>query len=163
MFNRPVHAEQLQSLYTRTLTEWEGVVSATEQQIARELSDGLAQGENPTKVARRISDRIDKIGKTRATDLARTEIIRSHANGSLERFEELGVDEVSGEAEFTAANDRKTCPICRNLDGNVYPIAEAKGLIPQHVRCRCAWKPVVSDTKQFTLNASATDVARTAA
>lgn len=163
MFNRPVHAEQLQSLYTRTLTEWEGIVSATEQQVARELSDGLAQGENPTKIARRISDRVDKIGKTRATTLARTEVIRSHSDAALSRYDELGVDEVAGEAEFATAGDERVCPICASLNGSTYTIKEARGLIPVHARCRCSWLPVVSDTKQLTLNASATDIARTAA
>jgi len=163
MFNRPIHSDQLQTLFTRTLTEWEGVVSATEQQIARELSDGLAQGENPTKIARRISDRIDNIGKTRSTTLARTEIIRSHADATLNRYDELSVDEVAGEAEFSTAGDSRVCPICRSLDGNVYTIEAARGLIPVHSRCRCTFLPVVGDTKQLTLNASAHDLARTAA
>jgi SPP1 gp7 family putative phage head morphogenesis protein len=162
-FNRPIHQEQLQTLYTRTFTEWEGVAEATNQQISRELADGLAQGENPTKIARRISDRVDKIGKTRATTLARTEVIRSHADATLNRYEELGVEKVAGEAEFQTAGDSRVCPICAGLNGDVYTLKDARGLIPVHSLCRCAWLPVVGDTKQLTLGANARQKAGTAA
>jgi SPP1 gp7 family putative phage head morphogenesis protein len=150
-FNRPVHQEQLQALFTRNLTEWDGVTSAVGQQASRELTDGLQQGHNPTTIARNITDRVDKIGKKRSTDIARTEIIRSHADATLARYEEYGVDEVAGEAEFVATDDDRTCPICESLDETVMPIEEAKGLVPVHARCRCTFAPVVDRPKQLTL------------
>lgn len=162
-FDMPVHQQQVQNLYTRVLSEWEGIVAAVEQQIGRELADGFAQGEGMQKIAKRISDRIESVGKKRATDLARTEVIRASADGALNRYEQAGVDEVAGEAEFLATDDERTCPICRSLDGNIYTIAEAKGTVPQHVRCRCAWAPVVDQPDQLTLDANARSVARTPA
>jgi SPP1 gp7 family putative phage head morphogenesis protein len=139
----PVHRDQLESLYTRVVSEWDGLTSELNQEIARELADGLDQGENPTDIARSISDRIEKIGKTRATVLSRTEIIRSHAGATLNRYSQAGVDEVIGEAELQTAGDDRVCPICEGLDGNVYSVAEAQGIIPVHPQCRCAWLPVV--------------------
>lgn len=150
----PVHREQLQALYTRNLTEWEGVTSAMNQQVTRELADGLAQGQNPRAIARAISDRVEKIGKKRATDLARTEIIRSHADATLNRYGQAGVEEVVGQAEFTTAGDRRVCPICESLDGNVYSLEEARGLVPVHVRCRCSFLPAVSETSQTRLSSA---------
>lgn len=159
-FNMPVHQQQVQNLYTRVLSEWEGIVAAVEQQVARELANGFAQGDGVYKIAKRISDRIESVGKKRATDLARTEVIRASADGALNRYEQYGVDEVAGEAEFLATDDERTCPICEGLDGNVYTIAEARGLIPQHVRCRCTWSPVVDKSDQLTLDTTGNSVAR---
>ena len=153
-FNRPIHAEQLQTLFTRNFNEWEGVTEAMNQQVSRELTDGLAQGQNPRTIGRNIADRVEKVGKKRATDLARSEVVRSHANATLNRYEELGVKEVAGEAEFSSADDRRVCSICRSLDGNTYLIDDARGIIPQHPRCRCTFVPVISSTQQQTLSAS---------
>jgi SPP1 gp7 family putative phage head morphogenesis protein len=149
--NLPVHREQLQALYTRNLTEWDGITSAMNQQISRELADGLAQGQNPTAIARSISDRVEKVGKKRATDLARTEIIRSHADATLNRYEQAGVTEVVGQAELSTAGDQRVCPICESLDGQTFSLDEARGLVPVHVRCRCRWQPAVTNTKQTQL------------
>lgn len=162
-FNKPVHKQQVQQLYTRVLSEWQGIAAAVEQQVGRALADGFAQGEGMYKIAKRIRDRIGSIGKKRATDLARTEIIRASADGALNRYEDFGVDEVAGEAEFLATDDDRVCPICENLDGNIYLIEKAKGMIPQHVRCRCTWAPVVDRPEQLTLDATGNSIARTVA
>jgi SPP1 gp7 family putative phage head morphogenesis protein len=150
--NLPVHREQLQALYTRNLTEWDGITSAMNQQVSRELADGLAQGQNPTAIAESISDRVEKVGKKRATDLARTEIIRSHADATLNRYEQAGVTEVVGQAELSTAGDQRVCPICESLDGQTFPLDEARGTIPIHTRCRCRWTPAGQQTRQTQLS-----------
>lgn len=161
-FNMPVHKQQVQQLYTRVLSEWEGVVAAVEQQVGRALADGFVQGEGVYKIAKRIRDRIGSIGKKRATDIARTEIIRASADGALNRFQQHGGEKVAGEAEFLATDDDRVCPICENLDGNIYLIENARGLIPQHTNCRCTWVPYISDTSQLELP-TGNSIARTVA
>jgi len=146
IFNTPIHRDALQLLYTRNFQQLEGVTEALNQQISRELADGFAAGENPTDIARRITDRIDKIGKTRATVLARTEVINTHATATLNRYERLGVEEVGAQVEFQTAGDSRVCPICASLEGTVYTIEEARGRIPVHPQCRCAWLPVVNSS-----------------
>lgn len=42
---------------------------------------------------------------------------------------------------FRTAGDFKVCPICDELEDNVYLIKEARGLIPVHPECRCAFVP----------------------
>jgi len=73
--------------------------------------------------------------------VARTEIIRTHAEGQLDAFERLGVTEVGVMAEWITADDERVCPLCKSLDGVVLKVKEARGLLPRHTNCRCAWTP----------------------
>jgi GNAT superfamily N-acetyltransferase len=69
--------------------------------------------------------------------------IRAHAEGQLTALEAAGVEQVSAAAEYDTTGDGKVCPKCRPLDGVVLTVPEARGMIPRHPRCRCAWKPAV--------------------
>ena len=74
--------------------------------------------------------------------IARTEVIAAHAEGQLDAYSVLGVKQVKVQAEWLTAGDDLVCPLCADLDGEVMSIDEARGLIPRHPLCRCAWKPV---------------------
>ena len=129
----PVHRDQLEALFTRNLTALEGMTDATATQMRRELAEGLAGGESPTAIKDRLADRIDKIGKTRAETIARTEIQHSHNRARATEYERAGVDQV----DIVIAND--ACPECQALKaGAPYPIEKAGGLLPLHPSCRCA-------------------------
>ncbi len=145
LFSRPIHAETLSRLYQRNFRELEGISAKVGQEVSRELTNGLAQGWNPRKTARELNDRVDSIGLTRSRTLARTETIHAHSEAALDRYEgQLGEGaQVTGEAEIITADDRRVCPICEGLEGKVYSISEARGVIPVHPNCRCAWLPVV--------------------
>src|SRR5574340_725973 len=65
-FNQPFHAERVALIYTRAFNELQGITDAMDQQISRVLSQGLVEGRNPREIARMITDRVDKIGITRA-------------------------------------------------------------------------------------------------
>lgn len=150
-FNRPVHADRLGLIYTRTFSELEGITKTMDQQISRVLSLGIGEGRGPMDIARQIVDRVDKIGITRARTLARTEIISAHADATLNSYEEAGIEGVKLEAEFSTAGDNDVCPECEALEGNIYSIAESRGIIPVHPNCRCAWLPVVADARGVRL------------
>ena len=144
VFRKPVHRDKLQLLYTRNFQALEGITDAVDKEVSRVLTQGLAEGVNPREAARRITDRVDKIGKTRATTLARTEIINAHSEATLDRFERMDVDEVGVKAEWQTAGDSRVCPICASLEGSTFTIDEARGKLPAHPRCRCAFLPVVN-------------------
>lgn len=147
--NSPVHIDKIQMLYTRVFEELEGITAEMSRQIARELADGLIAGENPNKIARRINKRIDAIGITRARMLARTEIIRSHSEGTLNMFELAGIEEVELQAEFLTAGDERVCPICDSMAGKIYELKDAHGVIPVHPNCRCTWLPYDPEIKEL--------------
>lgn len=140
-FNQPLHADRAGLLFTRNFEELEGITNAMSQAISRTLAQGMIEGRSPREIARQISKRVDGIGKVRADLLARTEIIRAHAEATLNEYETHGARSVAIEAEFSTAGDARVCPQCASLEGKVFSITAARGLIPQHPRCRCAWIP----------------------
>lgn len=140
-FNRPIHAERLARIYQRSFKDLEGITKEMDKQISRTLAMGLADGKSPRAIARELADRVDAIGITRARTLARTEIVATHADANLSAFEEAGVEGVDVEAEWSTASD--PCPICEDLKNSTYTIKEARGLLPAHPNCRCAWTPRV--------------------
>ena len=143
VFNQPVHQEKAQTLFTRNFRELRGVTEAVDQQVSRELSQALVEGVNPREAADRITDRVDAIGKTRATTLARTELLNSHNEAFLTRTEQiLGPDaEVEVLAEIITTADNRTCDICEPRHGETMTIKEARSDGPPwHPNCRCSYR-----------------------
>lgn len=139
----PIHIERVKLVALRTFEDLEGITDVMARQISRELSQGLAEGKSPREIARSLAGRVDKIGKTRAETLARTEVIHAHAEGTLTEFEQFGVAGVDMGVEFHTAGD--PCPECaakRDSIGILKP-SEARGIIPVHPRCRCVWLPAL--------------------
>ncbi len=150
-FSRSIHGNTLKSLYTRTFNALEGITQEMDTQISRVLADGLARGDNPLKIAEVINNRVDKIGITRARILARTEIVRAHADAQLNMFEEVGVQDVGIIAEFLTAGDSRVCPICAALEGEKYTVKNAHGVIPVHPNCRCVFITEINNAKQINV------------
>lgn len=143
VFNAPVHRETVRSIYLRAYDALEGITSAVDQEISRELAQGFVEGVGPRELASRLNERVDSIGITRARTMARTEVIRAANESTLDRLESVGIDEVTGQVEHLTAQDSRVCPTCRALGGSTYSIDEARGRIPVHPSCRCTWVPVV--------------------
>jgi SPP1 gp7 family putative phage head morphogenesis protein len=106
------------------------------------IQEGLLDGESPQAIARDLEEELD-IGRARARTIARTETIGAHADATLDAFEEAGVEGVEAEVEFATAGDNRVCPQCEELEGQTFTIADARGVIPVHPNCRCAWLPVI--------------------
>jgi SPP1 gp7 family putative phage head morphogenesis protein len=139
-FNRPVAVEKVQLLAGRSFDELENITSDMATRMTRSLTDGLVRGAAPREIARDLDDDLG-IGLNRARTIARTEIIRAHAEGQLMALEEMGVEEVGVAVEWATAGDEKVCELCAPLEGVVLKIEEAKGLLPRHPNCRCAFLP----------------------
>lgn len=150
-FHRPVHADRAGMLYIRAFEDLRGVTTAMSTEMSRVLSEGIIEGQGPHTIARRLTDRVDKIGITRAKVLARTEVIRAHAEATLNTYEEAGVAGVRNRAEFSTSGDERVCPQCAVMEGREFSLQEARGIIPVHPNCRCAWIPVVVDARRLAL------------
>ena len=155
----PFHMDRVGLLFTRTYGDLKGITQAMESQISRVLSQGMADGDGPRVLARKLIATIDGRGAgtlgihdtlgrfipatQRAEMLARTEIIRSFSEAQLQEFKTWGVVGVNVLAEFVNAG-YNVCPICLALtikykDG--ISIDKASGIIPVHPNCRCCWIP----------------------
>lgn len=162
---QPFHVDRVGLLYTRTFNELRGITSAMDQQISRILSQGIADGRSPGVLARMLNYAISRKGSTlglpisyinprtgrlveyfmaperRAEILARTETIRAHAEAQLQEYDNWGVEGVTVKAEWITAGDNRVCNQCASLEGSVFTLEEARGMLPLHAQCRCAWVP----------------------
>ena len=147
-FGSPEVLAKIELLSTRSFTELQGITAAMDQQMSRVLAEGLSQGWGIKKIAKSLTDNVSKMNRTRANVLARTEIIRAHAEGQLDSYERLGVKELRLMAEWSTAGDERVCPECGELEGVVMTVEEARGLVPRHPNCRCMWIPASKDRKE---------------
>lgn len=163
--DRPIHQSALRELFVRVYENLESVKDNLADEVRDELLEGFSEGEGPSRIADRLTDRIDSIGKHRATMIARSEVINAHTESSLNRVDEIQ-DDVPEDSVLTvshtswdAAMDSRTCPLCRALNGvrldteemrnnTVDVVSELPGEIsqvgqtfrlapPAHVNCRC--------------------------
>lgn len=147
-FQIPERVSKAKLLATRVFEELNGVTTQMSVRMGRVLADGILRGDNPRTIARTMAADITGISRKRALVIARTEIIHAQAEGQLDAFEDLGVDEVGADVEWSTAGDDRVCPLCEELEGVVMSIEDARGLLPRHPNCRCAWIPALRDRKE---------------
>lgn len=154
LVSRPIHRSELQTLYTRCYENLSEVTEDLAQEMREELLEGFREGENPTKIARRLNDRVNSVGKWRSTLIARSEVMNAHTSGTVSRMREINRDadfEIAGShGEFDAAiGQERTCDFCRRLNGTpLKPSELASGTVrfrgdiyrlgpPAHIQGRC--------------------------
>ncbi len=146
-FNAPEMLSKVELLHTRSFDDLKDITSTMSKDMNRILADGMANGKGPREMARELRKGVSGLEKKRAMTIARTEIIHAHAEGQLDGFEELGVEEVGLMAEILTAGDTRVCPQCQGESGNVYTVKAARGMIPFHPNCRCAYIPSLEVTR----------------
>ncbi len=154
----PIHIDRLGLLYTRTFTDLKGITEVMDSYISRILAQGLADGDNPLLLARKMVSVINGQGvgdlaitntlgkfvsaKVRVEGLARTEVIRAHNAATIQEYRNWGVAGVNVVAEVVTAGDDKVCSVCNALAANgPYTLDEAEKLLPAHTNCRCCFIP----------------------
>lgn len=140
-FSGAVAQSKLNLIGTRAFTQLKGITAEMDKEMTRILTNGLASGHGAKKIARDMTKAISGLEKKRALVIARTEIVYAHNEGQLDSFEAMNVQNVGVMAEWSTAGDDLVCPLCSPLDGVVLTVREARGIIPRHPNCRCAWIP----------------------
>jgi len=157
----PVHINMLGLIYTRAYSDLQGITNAMDAMISRILAQGLADGDGPALLARKLVAAIkeanlgelglvDTLGRTipamrRAEILARTEVIRAHHMAMMQEYRNWGVLGLKVKAEWKTAGDDRVCQKCADLEGNIYTLDEIEGMIPYHPQCRCIALPIILD------------------
>ena len=158
----PFHVDRVGLLYSRTFSELKGITAVMDSQISRILAQGIADGDNPNLLARKLVATIngsgagdlaitDSLGRfmpaqRRAQTMARTEIIRAHHQANMQEYKNWRVQGFKVEAEFVTAGDDRVCEECAGYHGNVYDLKVAENLVPIHPNCRCIVIPAEKNT-----------------
>ena len=153
----PFHIDRVGLLYTRTFSGLKGITAQMDTQISRVLAQGIADGDGPRLLARKLIATIngtgmgdlaitDTLGRfipaaRRAEVLARTEIIRAHHNATIQEYRNWAVEGVRVKAEFVTAGDDRVCDRCNALEREVFTLDRIEGMIPLHPQCRCIALP----------------------
>ncbi len=118
------------------------VTDAQKKAIKRLLIDSLTNGWMMSK----LEDELEEIvgDENKAVMIARTETIRAANEGALLQYGEENVEKVRWLATPSAPGGR-TCRQCLGMNGKIFKLADASGLIPFHVNCRCTYLPVVTN------------------
>lgn len=140
-FGLPTTVSKVELLGLRAFDQLIGITATMSQQLSTHLAIGLASGWSPLKIAREMQKSIGSLSKTRLRTIARTEIINAHAEGQLDSFTLLGIKKLGIMVEWSTAGDELVCPKCAPMEGKTFTIEEARGRIPLHPNCRCAWIP----------------------
>lgn len=128
-------------LLERLQIEIRGLFDSISVQITREISTAFTSTDTISTILENLGNIFSRAVR-RARTLSDTEVVRSHAEGQLDALDQLGVTQVGVLVEWVTAQDDRVCPLCLAMEGRVFPIEEARGLIPLHPNCRCAWVPV---------------------
>lgn len=132
LFTSPFHRRQLETLYSVNLESLKNMSSDMAGKIRQKVGVGLIAGKNPREMARDIAGIMD-ISANRSRMIARTECIRANSEGTLATFRAFGESGVQLQAEWlTAGDDGRRCDTCAEMEGKVFSIEEAHGMIPLH-------------------------------
>jgi SPP1 gp7 family putative phage head morphogenesis protein len=161
----PFHIDRLGLIFSRAFNELKGITAAMDSQISRILAQGLADGDAPALLARKLVSAIngsgmgdlaltDTIGRfipamRRATILARTEIIRAHHVATIQEYRNWGVEGIVVKGEWKTAGDDRVCERCASLEGRIFTLDEIEGMIPFHPQCRCIALPYIEELQKY--------------
>jgi SPP1 gp7 family putative phage head morphogenesis protein len=98
------------------------------------------------KIVASVKGAVTTAGK-RVVSVLQDTATGAHDEGQLDAFESLGYDEVSTVVEWQTADDDRVCPHCKDMEGAIYPIQLARGMLPLHPNCRCCWSPPIQMPK----------------
>lgn len=136
-------SSQLNLLIEKARNELKGLGEGLTTELLREFSDSLSANDSQKDVEKKFNTVFKKY-KDKAILLSGNAVVQGHAWGELDGLKGLGVTHVGVEVEFRTAGDSRVCPLCAALEGQIYPIEEAYGIIPVHIRCRCMFIPAVA-------------------
>lgn len=135
-----------------------GILPDVQMGISQLVTTGLGEGKTMYQIRDEIAGLQDDEGQTvfpqwRATRIARTEVIRAHAQGAKISYQESGV--VRGMRWLDGQT--AACPKCKALHNKTIRLGEkfyndpkfGDGLPPRHPHCRCAVAPVTLEQVKY--------------
>lgn len=135
---------KLSLLMEQAASQFKGVSSQIKQSFSRIVATGIAAGREYEELVGELQDVLE-ISWKKAVRIVNTEIVRIAAEGALDAYASLGVDDLELDVEFTTMEG--ACKVCLGLAArNPYKLSEARGIIPVHPECHCHWVVVSAAT-----------------
>ena len=118
--------------------------------LNRIITDGYTSGKGINIVARMLTTRFDQLATWEAKRIARTEIHNAHNRGTMDKYQEFGVEYTM----WIAADDERTRESHLEINGEIirlgdtysnglkYP-GDTDGPIEEWINCRCSNAPFV--------------------
>jgi SPP1 gp7 family putative phage head morphogenesis protein len=154
-------------IFTQVFSDLNGITKPMDAVMSRILAQGMADGEGPIKLARKIEAAINGTGlgdlgitdefisetiisvRRRSEMIAHTEMMRAYHKSSMQEFKnwrELGIDV---KAEWRTAGDNRVCDFCKALEGKIFTVEEIENMIPLHPECRCIALPYSEELLKY--------------
>ena len=119
---------------------WENT-QLLQQTLNDELVHCVVTGQPTSKLKKLLQERFN-VAYSRSDCLVRTEIAHIQTQAAQQRYQDYGIEEV----QVFVDTDERTCPICKQHEGERYPVG-SKMPVPFHPNCRCCMLPVVNPNK----------------
>lgn len=125
--------------------DWAKLNVQVQDTIRKELAVGITVGENSRVIAKNIDNSLGSqmaLGQRRSVMISRTVTAAAYDQATQSTFITAYNDGLIFGWEWSASGDYRTCRICNELNGQLFPAAEATF---RHPNCRCAMIPVLTD------------------
>ncbi len=139
-----------QKLLNQSFTASERTMNRVDSDINKILSDGYREGKGINVVRNDITKRFDQLSSWEATRIARTEIHNAHNMGTMDIYQEMGVEYT----QWIAAHDSRTRTSHLDVDREIIPMGgtysnglrypgDTSGPLKEWINCRCSNAPFV--------------------
>ncbi|MDO5849301.1 MAG: phage minor head protein [Methanobrevibacter sp.] len=123
--------------------------------VRHHIFRGVAEGQSVYEVAKAIEESglkplegMTLSATQRAKMIARTEVGRAMLTGTLQAYENYGVEQV----EVLTAEDTNVCTICQQAEkNNPYSIEDTDNLPLYHPNCRCTITAIVDEYEELEI------------
>lgn len=116
------------------------------EKIRAELGNLFLRNKASKANVRNAIEKILNVNKSKAEEIAQTELSRAYNYGILKRLRDY--ESLTGENVQKYWHGFKysanTCEYCKPRIGNIYDINDESEVLPAHVRCRCVWLPILN-------------------
>ena len=139
-----------QELLNRSFTASEKTMNRIDSDINKILSNGYREGKGINEVRNDITKRFDQLSSWEATRIARTEIHNAHNMGTMDIYQEMGVEYT----QWIAAHDSRTRDSHKLVDREIIPLGgtysndlrypgDTSGPLKEWINCRCSNAPFI--------------------
>ena len=145
-----IHATAEEDLLTRVFIASERTLARVDRSIMDIITLGYKSGNGINSVANELTRRFDQLTTWESKRIARTEIHNAHNRGTMDKYQEFGVEYTM----WVAADDERTRESHLEINGEIirlgdtysnglkYP-GDTDGPIEEWINCRCSNAPYV--------------------